>query len=227
MELPFQWGGGNGRYPYFHGVAGEDRIIIESYPTISASDIEKVRLYSYDWNKKTSTKKAKDGVVSELVSVSLFSKLAFVTLFRSFAESLWPVRGRQFRHQETEKARLRLNVDITAAPDSAPAPAPIESFTNMAQAMPVALNGRDLSGCAETGSGKIAAFAIPMIQHCLAQPSVQRGDGPLALGLAPTRERAQQIEKEVRLLIIYHKISGIFAPVLSSYVYYTIRFFVS
>lgn len=149
----------------------------------------------------------------------------------------------------TEEVRLRLNVDVTAAPDSAPIPAPIESFTDMclhesimkdiefhkysrptsiqAQAMPVALNGRDLSGCAETGSGKIAAFAIPMIQHCLAQPSVQRGDGPLALGLAPTRERAQQIEKEVRLLIIYHKISGIFAPVLSSYVYYTIRFFVS
>ncbi|KAI3850987.1 hypothetical protein MKW98_027966 [Papaver atlanticum] len=221
MKLPFQWGGRHGRYPYFHGVAGEDRIIIESYPTISASDIKKVRLYSYDWNKKTSTKKAKDGVVSELVSVSLFSKLAFVTLFRSFAESLWPVRGRQFRHhQETEKARLRLNVDVTAAPDSAPAPAPIESFTNMclhesimkdisfhkyarptsiqAQAMPIALNGRDLLGCAETGSGKTAAFAIPMIQHCLAQPSVQRGDAPSALVLAPTREYAQQIEKEVK-----------------------------
>lgn len=33
-----------------------------------------------------------------------------------------------------------------------------------AQAMPVALSGRDLLGCAETGSGKTAAFAIPMIQ---------------------------------------------------------------
>lgn len=35
-----------------------------------------------------------------------------------------------------------------------------------AQAMPVALGGRDLLGCAETGSGKTAAFAIPMIQVC-------------------------------------------------------------
>ncbi|KAK1320723.1 DEAD-box ATP-dependent RNA helicase 24 [Acorus calamus] len=65
-----------------------------------------------------------------------------------------------------------------------------------AQAMPVALSGRDLLGCAETGSGKTAAFAIPMIQHCLAQPPIRRGDGPLALVLAPTRELAQQIEKE-------------------------------
>lgn len=38
------------------------------------------------------------------------------------------------------------------------------------------------------------------MQHCLAQPPVRRGDGPLALVLAPTRELAQQIEKEVRWL---------------------------
>lgn len=36
-----------------------------------------------------------------------------------------------------------------------------------AQAMPVALSGRDLLGCAETGSGKTAAFTIPMIQVLL------------------------------------------------------------
>ncbi|GAA0185089.1 hypothetical protein LIER_32377 [Lithospermum erythrorhizon] len=47
-----------------------------------------------------------------------------------------------------------------------------------------------------SGSGKTAAFTVPMIQHCLAQPPVRRGDGPLALVLAPTRELAQQIEKE-------------------------------
>ncbi|KAK1568859.1 hypothetical protein Q3G72_029821 [Acer saccharum] len=37
-----------------------------------------------------------------------------------------------------------------------------------------------------------------MIQHCLAQTPIKRGDGPLALVLAPTRELAQQIEKEVK-----------------------------
>lgn len=35
------------------------------------------------------------------------------------------------------------------------------------------------------------------LQHCLAQSPIRRGDGPLALVLAPTRELAQQIEKEV------------------------------
>ena len=66
------------------------------------------------------------------------------------------------------------------------------------QAMPIALAGCDILGCAETGSGKTAAFSIPMIHHCLRQPAVRRGDGPLALVMAPTRELAQQIEKEVK-----------------------------
>ena len=66
------------------------------------------------------------------------------------------------------------------------------------QAMPIAMSGCDILGCAETGSGKTAAFAIPMINHCLRQPPVRRGDGPLALVMAPTRELAQQIEKEVK-----------------------------
>lgn len=121
---------------------------------------------------------------------------------------------------QIEEVRLRLNVDVSIPVDSSPAPAPIESFMDMcldshimkdisyheyttptsiqAQAMPIALSGRDLLGCAETGSGKTAAFTIPMIEHCLAQPPVRRGDGPLALVLAPTRELAQQIEKEVK-----------------------------
>ncbi|KAM0003474.1 putative RNA helicase [Helianthus debilis subsp. tardiflorus] len=126
----------------------------------------------------------------------------------------------RLKPEQIEEVRLRLNVDVAVTSDSPPAPAPIESFTDMcldssimkdiaiheyttptsiqAQAMPVALSGRDLLGCAETGSGKTAAFTIPMIQHCIAQPSVRRGDGPLALVLAPTRELAQQIEKEVK-----------------------------
>ncbi|XP_014518797.1 DEAD-box ATP-dependent RNA helicase 20 [Vigna radiata var. radiata] len=129
-------------------------------------------------------------------------------------------RASRMTPEQIEEVRSRLNLDVTVASDSPPAPAPIESFTDMclhssimkdiayheytrptsiqAQAMPIALSGRDLLGCAETGSGKTAAFTIPMIQHCLAQPSIRRNDGPLALVLAPTRELAQQIEKEVK-----------------------------
>ena len=44
-------------------------------------------------------------------------------------------------------------------------PTPIQ-----AQAIPIICAGRDVLGCAETGSGKTAAFSIPMIQHCLQQP---------------------------------------------------------
>ncbi|KAI9198161.1 hypothetical protein LWI28_011166 [Acer negundo] len=136
--------------------------------------------------------------------------------------SLWNPSDRVLRltPEQIEEVRSRLNVDVTVASDSPPAHAPVESFMDMrlhvsimkdiefheytrptsiqAQAMPVALSGRDLLGCAETGSGKTAAFAIPMIQHCLAQAPIKRGDGPLALVLAPTRELAQQIEKEVK-----------------------------
>ncbi|KAI3921368.1 hypothetical protein MKW92_028291, partial [Papaver armeniacum] len=77
-----------------------DRIIIGSNPSLCRSDINKVSLYSYDCEKKTSTGKVKSGVVSKLVSASLYSKLESVSLFSSFAESLWPVRKCRFRHNQ-------------------------------------------------------------------------------------------------------------------------------
>src|SRR5947209_15884645 len=57
------------------------------------------------------------------------------------------------------------------------------------QAIPVVLSGADLIGCAETGTGKTAAFLLPMIQRISAAPGV----GVRALILAPTRELASQI----------------------------------
>ena len=70
-------------------------------------------------------------------------------------------------------------------------PTPIQ-----AQGWPMALKGRDMIGLAETGSGKTASFLLPAIVHINAQPYLQRGDGPIVLVLAPTRELAQQIEQE-------------------------------
>jgi ATP-dependent RNA helicase RhlE len=64
------------------------------------------------------------------------------------------------------------------------APTPIQ-----AQAIPPALAGRDVIGCAQTGTGKTAAFVIPMIERIAALPKGQ----PHALILAPTRELALQI----------------------------------
>ena len=69
------------------------------------------------------------------------------------------------------------------------------------QGVPVALSGCDLIGLAETGSGKTLAFVLPAIVHIQAQPRLQRGDGPIALVLAPTRELACQILAETQKFI--------------------------
>ena len=61
------------------------------------------------------------------------------------------------------------------------------------QAIPVILSGEDLIGCAETGTGKTAAFLLPIIQKITAKEANKRSVRVLVL--APTRELATQIEK--------------------------------
>ncbi|XP_044269054.1 DEAD-box ATP-dependent RNA helicase 20-like isoform X2 [Tribolium madens] len=63
------------------------------------------------------------------------------------------------------------------------------------QGWPVVLSGRDLVGIAQTGSGKTLAYMLPAVVHINNQQRPQRGEGPVALILAPTRELAQQIQK--------------------------------
>lgn len=64
------------------------------------------------------------------------------------------------------------------------------------QGWPMALSGRDMIGIAKTGSGKTLSFLLPSIVHINAQPTLRRGDGPIVLILAPTRELAVQINIE-------------------------------
>lgn len=66
------------------------------------------------------------------------------------------------------------------------------------QGWPVVLSGRDLVGIAQTGSGKTLAYMLPAAVHINHQQRPQRGEGPIALILAPTRELAQQIQKVAR-----------------------------
>jgi hypothetical protein len=64
----------------------------------------------------------------------------------------------------------------------------------------------DVIGIAETGSGKTAAFVIPMLAYIMNQPpmnEINEADGPYAVVLAPTRELAQQIEEETVKLAHY------------------------
>ncbi|KAK3310012.1 P-loop containing nucleoside triphosphate hydrolase protein [Chaetomium strumarium] len=68
-------------------------------------------------------------------------------------------------------------------------------------AIPIALQARDLIGVAVTGSGKTAAFLLPLLVYISELPPLtedNRNDGPYALILAPTRELVQQIETEAR-----------------------------
>lgn len=62
------------------------------------------------------------------------------------------------------------------------------------QAIPVVLSGRDIIGCAETGTGKTAAFLLPIIQRI----SERARPGLRVLVLAPTRELALQIQQNYR-----------------------------
>ncbi len=69
-------------------------------------------------------------------------------------------------------------------------PTPIQSAT-----IPQALEGRDILGSAETGTGKTAAFVLPLLQRLLTSPRTRH---PRALVLVPTRELALQVTEHAR-----------------------------
>jgi len=71
-------------------------------------------------------------------------------------------------------------------------------FPVQCQTIPAIMSGRDLIACAKTGSGKTAAFVLPMIRHILAQRALESGDGPIGMIVAPTRELSVQIYHETR-----------------------------
>jgi len=74
-------------------------------------------------------------------------------------------------------------------------PTPIQS-----QAIPQLLQGEDLLGIAQTGTGKTAAFALPLLQRLHEEGSPAGPRQPRALVLAPTRELALQIHEELTSL---------------------------
>ena len=72
-------------------------------------------------------------------------------------------------------------------------PTPIQ-----AQAIPIVMSGRDLLGVAQTGTGKTAAFALPMLHYLAAHSAPHMPRSCRALILSPTRELASQIEASFR-----------------------------
>ncbi len=88
-------------------------------------------------------------------------------------------------------------------------PTPIQK-----QAIPAVLDGGDLLGGAQTGTGKTAGFVLPMLQRLMLAPAAKRGNStlPRALILAPTRELAAQVEESVRVY-------GKFLPLTSTCIF--------
>jgi ATP-dependent RNA helicase RhlE len=67
------------------------------------------------------------------------------------------------------------------------------------KAIPPILNGQDVMGIAQTGTGKTAAYVLPIVMKL----KYAQGDNPRAVIIAPTRELAMQIEENVRTFAIY------------------------
>jgi ATP-dependent RNA helicase RhlE len=75
--------------------------------------------------------------------------------------------------------------------------------------IPFALAGNDVIACAETGTGKTAAFLVPILQRFLTEGAPDRSARTRALVLAPTRELAVQIEDQVQGLTYHTTISSV------------------
>src|SRR4051812_4171613 len=75
-------------------------------------------------------------------------------------------------------------------------PTPIQQ-----QAIPLVLEGSDLMACAQTGTGKTAAFALPLLAR-LADKARNNGEKKPVLILAPTRELVEQIAEVLKQLTV-------------------------
>lgn len=133
---------------------------------------------------------------------------------RPFSKNFYAPHPAVSNRSEHEVNQYRLTKEISVEGD---APNPIQNFNEanfpdyvmseilkqgyesptaiQAQGWPIAMSGRDMVGIAHTGSGKTLAYTLPATVHINNQPQISRGEGPIALILAPTRELAQQIQK--------------------------------
>jgi ATP-dependent RNA helicase RhlE len=76
-----------------------------------------------------------------------------------------------------------------------------ETTSIQTQAIPPGLQGRDIVGCAQTGTGKTLAFLLPALEHLLQDDT--KAKAPRVVILEPTRELAIQVAKEARKLVAH------------------------
>lgn len=130
-------------------------------------------------------------------------------------EAAHPILGER-SEEEVREYRLRNGIEVDCKRGKRQAPKPFQAFSEtsfpcfvedlayelftsdarpfpvQAQAWPCALAGMDVIAVAPTGSGKTLAFLLPALVHVMAQEHLERGEGPIALVLQPTREIAKQ-----------------------------------
>jgi ATP-dependent RNA helicase RhlE len=102
-------------------------------------------------------------------------------------------KKREKTNMKFENLRIIEPILKALAEEGYKAPTPIQE-----QAIPHALEGKDILGCAQTGTGKTAAFAIPIIQNIHGQGNKGSSRKIQSLILTPTRELAVQIEESFK-----------------------------
>jgi ATP-dependent RNA helicase DDX46/PRP5 len=183
------------------------------------------------------TMEATEGLAGDLVAVAKkkkkevptvdHSKIAYEPFRKNFY--LEPAELKEITIEELADLRLELDGIVVRGNE---VPKPVQNWAQMslslktldvlrddlkykkptaiqAQAIPTIMSGRDVISVAKTGSGKTLAFGIPVLRHILDQRDLGSSDGPIALVLAPTRELAIQIERELSKFLKAHKMKAV------------------
>ena len=126
--------------------------------------------------------------------LSIFKKKDLATLKASFYVRS---RANSLRHQTFYTGIIMINFTSLSLIEPIARALESEGYTQptpiQQQAIPHLLQGRDLLGIAQTGTGKTAAFSLPILQHMSTLPKKRKPNEIRALILAPTRELAAQI----------------------------------
>ncbi|KAJ4834142.1 hypothetical protein Tsubulata_049479 [Turnera subulata] len=131
--------------------------------------------------------------------------------------SSWQLNGDIFRWTMKDVAEYRksLAIRVSGFDDCGFSPQLMSVIAKQAyekptpiqcQALPIVLSGRDVIGMAKTGSGKTAAFVLPMIVHIMDERELAKEEGPIGVVCAPTRELAHQIYLETKKFAKSHGI---------------------
>ncbi len=83
-------------------------------------------------------------------------------------------------------------------------PSPIQQ-----KAIPPILDGKDILGLAQTGTGKTVAFVLPILQDLLKRSSTETSGSPSALVMAPTRELAEQIHESIKMMARHTSVKSV------------------